>query len=167
MTTPGSFNDPHFGVEDVKDPKVRQAIEEGHDADIPSSTGYVDVEKKAGTPSSTSISDLSNDAHDPNIVDWEQPENEDPHNPQNWSMAKKWLNVAIVSYICLITYVSLPWRRKCSLTNSPFKTSGSILNHYSMSAANHCTSSHLPCLHQAFHKSCRSSTPTVRCSQPS
>lgn len=105
MTTPGTFNDPHFGVEDVKNPQVRQAIEEGHDADIPSSTGFVDVEKKAGTASSTSNSDFGKAEHDPNVVDWEQPENEDPNNPQNWSSAKKWLNVAIVSYICFITYV--------------------------------------------------------------
>lgn len=103
MATPAGFNDPHFGVQDVKDAAVRQAIEEGHDADIPSSTGYVDIEKKAGTSSATSALEDGKREIDSNIVDWEQPENEDPHNPKNWSMAKKWLNVAIVSYICFIT----------------------------------------------------------------
>jgi hypothetical protein len=104
MTTPGIFNDPHFGSEDLKDPQVRQAIEEGHDADIPSSAGVFekDPEKQAHSASSAT-GEQDEKELDPNIVDWEQPANEDPANPQNWSSFRKWLNIGVVSYICFIT----------------------------------------------------------------
>lgn len=37
----------------------------------------------------------------PNIVDWEGPD--DPENPYNWSARKKWSNVAILSFLTLLT----------------------------------------------------------------
>jgi hypothetical protein len=105
MTTPGTFNDPHFGSEDLKSPRVRQAVEEGHDADIPSSKGFYnakDLEKQDHSASSVTDKEELKEVN-PNIVDWEQPETSDPANPQNWSNSRKWLNIGIVSYICFIT----------------------------------------------------------------
>ena len=43
------------------------------------------------------------DAKDPNVVDWESPE--DPHNPQNWTKAKKMSHIMLVSLSVL--YVNL------------------------------------------------------------
>jgi hypothetical protein len=40
---------------------------------------------------------------DPDIVDWDGPN--DPENPLNWSRAKKWTTVSIISIITLIRYV--------------------------------------------------------------
>jgi hypothetical protein len=36
------------------------------------------------------------------IIDWEE---DDPENPLNWSLRKKWMNLSIVSLITLVTYV--------------------------------------------------------------
>lgn len=41
---------------------------------------------------------------DPNIVDWDGPD--DPQNPQNWPMKKRWGNVAVLSLLTILTYVS-------------------------------------------------------------
>lgn len=38
---------------------------------------------------------------DPNIVDWDGPH--DPENPMNWPEKKKWLNVAVLSILTIIT----------------------------------------------------------------
>ncbi|EAA31306.1 MFS general substrate transporter [Neurospora crassa] len=38
---------------------------------------------------------------DPNIVDWDGPD--DPENPMNWPDKKKWLNVAVLSILTIIT----------------------------------------------------------------
>lgn len=38
---------------------------------------------------------------DPNMVDWDGPD--DPENPMNWSDKKKWLNIATLSILTLVT----------------------------------------------------------------
>jgi hypothetical protein len=38
---------------------------------------------------------------DPNIVTWDGPD--DPTNPMNWTMRKKWSNVAVLSVLTIIT----------------------------------------------------------------
>ncbi len=38
---------------------------------------------------------------DPNIVSWDGPD--DPANPMNWTMRKKWSNVAVLSILTIIT----------------------------------------------------------------
>lgn len=40
---------------------------------------------------------------DPNIVDWEQPANEDPANPMNWSEKLKWGNIGILAMLSFTT----------------------------------------------------------------
>jgi hypothetical protein len=44
------------------------------------------------------------DDRDPDVVDWDGPN--DPANPMNWPDSKKWFNIAILSILTLITYVS-------------------------------------------------------------
>ncbi|OTB19790.1 hypothetical protein K445DRAFT_344848 [Daldinia sp. EC12] len=41
------------------------------------------------------------DERDPDVVDWDGPD--DPENPLNWSDKKKWLNIAILSIMTLVT----------------------------------------------------------------
>jgi hypothetical protein len=41
------------------------------------------------------------EAPDPNIVDWEG--DDDPANPQNWPIGKKWRNIAVVGSLALLT----------------------------------------------------------------
>lgn len=62
-------------------------------------------EEKDVEAGSTSV-DLDEPApRDPNIVDWDGPD--DPANPQNWSFGKKTVTVACVSGLTFVTYVSL------------------------------------------------------------
>lgn len=114
--------------------KEQLAVEEGHDADIPTSKGpeqteaqqdalaketSAEADKTDGRHSSSSSSSrhISNEKdmekgvaeatseedkepRDPNIVDWDGPE--DPDNPYNWPAKKKWANIAILSLLTLL-----------------------------------------------------------------
>lgn len=110
--------------------KISQAVDEGHDADIPSSEGFVlseqdelrrqrsiasrsiasrsrvdqDVEK-AQVPnmalSNSNTGDGDNDDMDPNVVWWDGPN--DPENPYNWPTWRKALNCGLVSAMTFIS----------------------------------------------------------------
>ncbi|KAH6842627.1 general substrate transporter [Chaetomium sp. MPI-CAGE-AT-0009] len=41
------------------------------------------------------------ESKDPNVVSWDGPD--DPTNPMNWSMRKKWSNIAVLSVLTIIT----------------------------------------------------------------
>ena len=41
------------------------------------------------------------ESKDPNVVSWDGPD--DPTNPMNWTMRKKWSNVAVLSILTIIT----------------------------------------------------------------
>ena len=110
MATPGTFGDPAYHIDDLKEPKLELAYEEGHDADIPSNLGLykssnADPEKGTGSHPSTAKVDPEAqhpvNEQDPNVVWWDGPD--DPQNPMNWSMALKWGNVAALSGITFIT----------------------------------------------------------------
>lgn len=100
------------------------AVDEGHDADIPSNAGYIDEKKNASnTPSSIAGSNAERDPEkastqdeqseatkgpdvsatpaDPDIVDWDGPE--DLANPMNWSTGKKATMIFLLSLLTLIT----------------------------------------------------------------
>jgi hypothetical protein len=105
--------------------KELQAFEEGHDSDVPPQqstsndrdTAALEAEKEKLPDTSSNISeegdadlekgkpseavDEEKELQDPNIVDWEGPD--DPENPQNWSAAKKWSNIGILSFLTLLT----------------------------------------------------------------
>lgn len=97
MATPGNFNDP--AISDLKDERVVLAYEEGHDTDVPTNIGVYE------TPSEKeeSAEAVEVEPADQNIVWWEEPEDQDPANPTNWSEMVKWGNVAILSFNTLIT----------------------------------------------------------------
>jgi hypothetical protein len=50
---------------------------------------------------------------DPNIVSWDGPD--DPTNPMNWTMRKKWSNIAVLSVLTIITRV--PRSPCCSIVS--------------------------------------------------
>lgn len=84
----------------------------------PSATGAVSVEKRLKTEDGTLVpedtgSEEEGDIEaapekeevttetDPNMVYWSGPD--DPENPMNWSDKKKWLNIATLSVMTLVT----------------------------------------------------------------
>lgn len=67
-----------------------------------SKTGAVDSEAQiAPIETVETIESTKPEAHDSNIVDWDGPE--DLNNPQNWSSAKKWAHIIMVSLFALVT----------------------------------------------------------------
>ncbi|TGJ84139.1 hypothetical protein E0Z10_g4621 [Xylaria hypoxylon] len=107
--------------------KMTQAVEEGHDADTPSSAGYVldreselkrlqSIENQRRRQSGANAEQHANgdvekglqaeqatddDENDPNIVWWDG--DDDPENPYNWSMTLKILNCGCVSFQTFIS----------------------------------------------------------------
>ncbi|KAK3718324.1 hypothetical protein LTR37_005137 [Vermiconidia calcicola] len=111
--------------------KERDAYEEGQDADTAQGTGVVNDEqegpkretvvdpgKKDGVTASSKSSEAGEhdlekaepstttdgepeEPRDPNVVDWDGPD--DPQNPYNWPASKKWSNIAILSFLTLLT----------------------------------------------------------------
>lgn len=105
--------------------KVRQARDEGHDADVPSSLGYVlpDADEKRGRDSlasarrqsqatNRSLKATTNDPEshpaespdangDENVVWWDG--DSDLQNPCNWASWRKVLNVVLVSALTFVT----------------------------------------------------------------
>jgi hypothetical protein len=104
------------------------AAAEGHDADIPTNIGSIrsattptstrphtprgndkemsaamekDIEKGAEAGSVSSIQDPEEAVIDPNIVDFDGPN--DPENPMNWKASKKWGMVMLISAITFLT----------------------------------------------------------------
>lgn len=67
-----------------------------------SKTGAVDSEAQIAPIETVETADSTKpEAHDSNIVDWDGPE--DLNNPQNWSSAKKWSHIIMVSLFALVT----------------------------------------------------------------
>lgn len=111
---------------DAKDPNVRLSYQEGYDADI-SSNQSADGPKKLATTSVEGCLESGYVARsrigifvhekaegqlqqeqeqaDPNIVWWDEPADQDPENPMNWTEKKKWINIALLAMCTLITYV--------------------------------------------------------------
>jgi multidrug resistance protein len=113
MATPATFSNPVLETQDLQSEKSREAYQQGHDADgIPEETFTRDIEKGAKSQAHSTLTDertLSGDAltdgpeepQDPNIVDWDGPD--DPANPQNWTAKKKWGIIAALAAVTLIT----------------------------------------------------------------
>jgi hypothetical protein len=122
-----------LSVETTNEKLVELAIQEGHDADIPSNEGFVkivsntaintsptsptsalckDIEKVAGRESSsTTPSRRSADSTD--AIQTQEAQNEanvvwwdgedDPENPMNWSSFRRWGAIAVVSGVTFLT----------------------------------------------------------------
>jgi hypothetical protein len=122
MATPGLYR--HATKSEI----VELAAAEGHDADIPTNAGSIrqavsrtstkfrtaavdekdvsaamekDVEKIGDAESVASTIEPDEAAPDPNIVDFDGPD--DPENPLNWKASKKWGMVTLVSAITFLT----------------------------------------------------------------
>ncbi|KAI0900128.1 MFS general substrate transporter [Annulohypoxylon nitens] len=66
---------------------------------LDSSTTQLDSERDVEARSDNR--ELSSNEKDPNIVDWDGPN--DLENPMNWPDSKKWINISIVSIITIVT----------------------------------------------------------------
>lgn len=54
-----------------------------------------------GATGAIGVKEEAVDSGDPNVVFWDGPD--DPHNPMNWPEKKKWLNIAVLSILTLVT----------------------------------------------------------------
>ncbi len=107
--------------------KMSQAVDEGHDADSPSSAGYVldregelkrlesignhkrrrasAVEEKQAADAEKGLpvgkTATNDEENDPNVVWWDG--DDDPQNPYNWSTTRKVLNCGCVSFQTFIS----------------------------------------------------------------
>lgn len=60
-----------------------------------------DLEKAQGKEKGDVIDEEEDGERDPNVVTWDGPN--DPQNPMNWTMKKKWMNIAVLSILTLVT----------------------------------------------------------------
>jgi hypothetical protein len=122
MTTPSPYH--HATASEIFD----LAAMEGHDADIPTNAGSIhhaasrtssrpstaasekkdlpsalekDLERGVDAVSTTSTNRLGEEPPNPNIVDFDGPE--DTENPMNWKYSKKWGMISLVSAITFLT----------------------------------------------------------------
>ncbi|KAF1982316.1 membrane transporter [Aulographum hederae CBS 113979] len=114
MATPGTFSSPAQEASDLTDGNVKDAFEKGHDADCKptvSAASHTDSDRERdlekGTESATTAPIegclSAPEPADPNIVFWDEPADQDPQNPMNWSAKMKWGNIALLSTLSLIT----------------------------------------------------------------
>ena len=96
MATPASFNDP--AIQDLDDKDLELALEQGHDADTPSNKFSRTPEDKE-----VQVEHAESTPEDPNVVWWDEPADQDPQNPMNWSAGRKSATIAILSFVTLIT----------------------------------------------------------------
>lgn len=124
--------------EPTREEKTKEAIDEGHDADIPSSLGFVldeagerkrraslarkqvesstnapDVEKEA-----PGLAPSNDDDSDGDVVWWDN--DHDPQNPYNWARWRKGLNCVLISALTFVTPLASCERSlRCSLCSNP------------------------------------------------
>jgi hypothetical protein len=101
MANPGGYHNPHVESADFKNSDEALAYEQGHDADLPINGTPISKEIAVDEEKADTLQTDTPAEHDPNDVWWDG--DDDPQNPQNWSSRKKWSNVAILSYVTLIT----------------------------------------------------------------
>lgn len=77
-------------------------VEKGEQSDLDGATIQAHSERGVSTHSGNQEKAVVEETEqDPNIVDWDGPD--DPENPMNWPEKKKWLNVAVLSILTIIT----------------------------------------------------------------
>ena len=111
----------HLRREPTLEEKTKEAIDEGHDADIPSNIGFVldeageekrraSIAKKGATTVDTAdiekdapdLADNSGtDESDSDVVWWDN--DKDPQNPYNWPRWRKVLNCVLISALTFVT----------------------------------------------------------------
>ncbi|KAI0852761.1 MFS general substrate transporter [Daldinia vernicosa] len=68
---------------------------------IPDRDSTVGADSEQDVEAGVDNCEITADEKDPDVVDWDGPD--DPENPANWSDKKKWLNIAILSIMTLVT----------------------------------------------------------------
>ena len=63
-----------------------------------------DPEKALPAATAESSNEKTQEEKDPNVLDWNGPD--DPDKPINWPTKKKWPNVAVISALTFLTYMS-------------------------------------------------------------
>jgi len=114
MATPGTLTNPVQETKDLKDEKVAEAYQQGHDADHPNSqttnlSPNADVEKGLQSTATSTLSDEETHQEIPapvqstesDIVDWDG--SDDPENPLNWTQGRKWGLIACLGAVTLVT----------------------------------------------------------------
>jgi multidrug resistance protein len=114
MTTPATFSNPAQDTKELEDDKAVEAYQQGHDADHASTQPTYpspNAEAEKGILSTTSstlgdeetprISPTAEPHTDPDIVDWDGPD--DPENPMNWPKSRKWGLIACLGAVTLVT----------------------------------------------------------------
>lgn len=111
----------HLRREPTREEKTKEAIDEGHDADIPSNIGFVldeagerkrraSIANKRGATSVTGdvekhapdLADNSEtDGSEGDVVWWDS--DADPQNPYNWPWWRKLLNCFLISALTFVT----------------------------------------------------------------
>lgn len=71
--------------------------------EVLTTTADLSVEAPSSAQLSIDVENVSTSNQD-NIVDWDGPQ--DPQNPQNWSSAKKWTIIILISAITFNQYAS-------------------------------------------------------------
>lgn len=82
------------------DVDVEKGIQELN-SDLEATTITLDTDSEPTSRDGTAGEKGNAESKDPNIVSWDGPD--DPTNPMNWTMRKKWSNVAVLSILTIIT----------------------------------------------------------------
>lgn len=74
---------------------------------LPSSSASLDETRIQDEEKALPVNESGKDAvedsaveHDPNVVDWDE---NDPDNPYNWTAKKKWLNIGVLAAVTFLT----------------------------------------------------------------
>lgn len=85
--------DPNFTPEKDAFPPEKTEPPSNFDLEAHGDNTVVDISREGGSaPESNS-----------NLVGWDEPEDQDPANPQNWTKRRKWTQVFILSSITFLT----------------------------------------------------------------
>ncbi|KAM7185766.1 efflux pump rade [Rhypophila sp. PSN 637] len=105
----GEAKSTHMPCLDADDPEPTRTPSNANSVEMEALDGATingdqvsDAEKGYGTDKKETINEEEERARDdPNVVTWDGPE--DPENPMNWPMKKKWANIAVLSVLTLVT----------------------------------------------------------------
>jgi hypothetical protein len=65
--------------------------------------GINEAIKGTSPPNTSKEEENATPPTDPFDVWWDEPANQDPENPMNWSMSRKWVSIAVLSAITFLT----------------------------------------------------------------
>lgn len=87
-------------------PEKEKDVEMGKSEATPDDLEATDI-SQVSVPNEANDEEKGEVSADPFEVWWDEPADQDPENPKNWPMSKKWTTIAVLSTITFLTYVSL------------------------------------------------------------